>query len=141
MEKSLLEMAAEIVKAQASVTRMSAEELDAVLRKTYESLKSLKDQEEGVAAEATAKAVAIEPKSSIQQSKVICLECGKQFKQLTKTHLASHGLTAKEYKKKYGFKANQALVAKSLSASRRKLAKKLGLGEKLAAARKKRGKK
>jgi len=141
MEKSLLEMAAEIVKAQASVTRMSAEELDAVLRKTYESLKSLKDQEEGVAAEATAKAVAIEPKSSIQQSKVICLECGKEFKQLTKTHLASHGLTAKEYKKKYGFKANQALTAKSLSASRRKLAKKLGLGEKLAAARKKRGKK
>jgi len=141
MEKSLLEMAAEIVKAQASVTRMSAEELDAVLRKTYESLKSLKDQEEGVAAEATAKAVAIEPKSSIQQNKVICLECGKQFKQLTKTHLASHGLTAKEYKKKYGFKAKQALVAKSLSASRRKLAKKLGLGQKLAAARKKRGKK
>jgi len=110
MEKSLLEMAAEIVKAQASVTRMSAEELDAVLRKTYESLKSLKDQEEGVAAEATAKAVAIEPKSSIQQNKV-------------------------------GFKAKQALVAKSLSASRRKLAKKLGLGQKLAAARKKRGKK
>ncbi len=141
MEKSLVEMAAEIVKAQASVTRMSAEELDVVLRKTYESLKNLKDQEEGVAAEATAKAVAIEPKSSIQQSKVICIECEKEFKQLTKTHLASHGLTAKEYKKKYGFKANQALVAKSLSASRRKLAKKLGLGEKLAAARKKRGKK
>ena len=134
-------MAAEIVKAQASVTRMSAEELDAVLRKTYESLKCLKDQEEGVAAEVTAKAVAIEPKSSIQQNKVICLECGKQFKQLTKTHLASHGLTAKEYKKKYGFKAKQALVAKSLSASRRKVAKKLGLGQKLAAARKKRGKK
>ncbi len=104
-------------------------------------MKSLKDQEEGVAAEWTAQAVAIEPKSSIQQNKVICLECGKEFKQLSKTHLASHNLTAKEYKKKHGFRTNQALASKSLSKSRRKTAKKLGLGQKLAAARKKRGKK
>ena len=144
MEKSLVEMAAEIVKAQARVTRMSAEELDAALRKTYESLKGIKTQEEdGVAGMPMpeAPAVAVKPKASIQRNKVICLECGKEFKQLSKTHLASHNLTAKEYKKRYGFKASQALTAKSLSASRRKVAKEKGLGQKLAAARKKRGKK
>ena len=64
-----------------------------------------------------------------------CLECGKEFKQLTPTHLKGHGLTPKEYRKKHGFSAKQALVAKNLSAQRRKTAKKLGLGEKLKKAR------
>jgi predicted transcriptional regulator len=88
-----------------------------------------------------AAAVAIEPKASIQTDKVICLECGKEFKQLSKSHLASHSLTIKEYKKKHGFKATQALTAKSLSAKRRKTAKERGLGQKLAATSKKRAKK
>lgn len=144
MAKSLTEMAADIVAAQAGVTRMSAGELSEVLTKTYESLRRIKNQEEGVTTEipaVAAAAVAIEPKASIQQNRVICLECGKEFKQLSKSHLKSHALTPKEYKKKYGLKANQALTAKSLSAKRRKTAKERGLGERLAAARKKRGKK
>ena len=144
MAKSLTEMAADIVTAQAGVTRMSAGELSEVLTKTYESLRRIKNQEEGVTTEipaVAAAAVAIEPKASIQQNRVICLECGKEFKQLSRSHLKSHGLTPKEYKKKHGLKANQALTAKSLSAKRRKTAKERGLGERLAAARKKRGKK
>jgi len=137
-------MAADIVTAQAGVTRMSAEELSEALAKAYESLKRIKDQEEGIAPEIPAPgaaAVAIEPKASIQQNKIICLECGKEFKQLSRSHLKSHTLTPKEYRKKYGLKADQALTAKSLSAKRRKTAKERGLGQKLAAARKKRGKK
>ena len=144
MAKSLTEMVADIVTAQAGVTRMSAEELSDALTKAYESLKRIKDQEEGMAPETPASAeaaIAIEPKASIQQNKVICLECGKEFKQLSRSHLQSHTLTPKEYKKKHGLKANQALTAKSLSVKRRKTAKERGLGEKLAAARKKRGKK
>jgi predicted transcriptional regulator len=144
MAKSLTEIAADIVTAQAGVIRMSAEELSEALARTYECLKRIRDQEEGVALEIpvpSAAGVTIEPKASIQQNKVICLECGKEFKQLSKSHLKSHALTPEEYRKKYGFKANQALTAKSLSAKRRKTAKERGLGEKLAAARKKRGKK
>jgi predicted transcriptional regulator len=67
---------------------------------------------------------------------VICLECGKEFKQITKRHLREHGLDAKQYRKKYGFSARQPLTATSLTAKRRKTAKALGLAEKLQAARK-----
>ena len=144
MAKTLTEMAAEIVRAQAGVTRMSAAELAEGLTKTYESLKRVKNLEEGVVPETPARppgAILTEPKASIQQNKIICLECGKEFKQVSRTHLASHALTPREYKKKHGFKASQALTAKSLSAKRRKTAKERGLGQKLAAARKKRGKK
>ncbi|MES0397536.1 MAG: MucR family transcriptional regulator, partial [Syntrophobacteria bacterium] len=53
------------------------------------------------------------------------------FKMLGNRHLKEHGLDAKEYRKKYGFKARQPLVAKSLSAKRSKTAKAHGLGERL----------
>jgi predicted transcriptional regulator len=138
MAKTLTEMAADIITAQARVTRMSADELSEALTKTYESLKTVQDLEQGVPAPTTP---ATEPKASIQQNKVICLECGKEFKQLSKSHLKFHSLSPKEYKKKHGFKASQALTSKSLSASRRKVAKTRGLGQELAAARKKRAKK
>ena len=144
MAKTLTEMAADIVAAQAGVTRMSAEELSEALTKAYESLRRIKSLEEGMVSEMPATgaaAVLMEPKASIQRNRIICLECGKEFKQLSKSHLRSHGLTPKDYKKKHNLKASQALTAKSLSAKRRKTAKERGLGEKLASARKKRKKK
>jgi predicted transcriptional regulator len=144
MAKTLTEMAADIVAAQAGVTRMSAEEMSEALTRTYDSLRRIKGLEEGIAAEmpaAGAAVVAMDPKASIQRNKIICLECGKEFKQLSRSHLKSHGLTPKDYKKKHSLKASQALTAKALSAKRRKTAKERGLGEKLAAARKSRKKK
>ena len=126
MTKSLTEMAAEIVAAQAGHAAMTAEEMDAALKKAFDALKSIKAIEEGVEAEPTP----MDPKKSIRKNKVICLECGKEFKQLG-MHLKEHGLDAKEYRKKYGFKARQPLVAKSLSAKRSKTAKAHGHGERL----------
>ena len=57
---------------------------------------------------------------------------------LSRSHLSGHALTAREYKQKYGFSLGQPLTAKSLSAARRKTAIDMGLGQKMAAARKKR---
>jgi predicted transcriptional regulator len=74
---------------------------------------------------------------SIQRNKVICLECGREFRQVTGRHLAQHKLTSKEYKKKHGIPLRKGLSAKNLSAKRRATAKERGLGERLAKARKK----
>lgn len=131
MAKSLVEMAAEIVVAQTSSTRMSPDEVSEALLKAFEALNTIKAQEEGKAAVVPS----MEPMKSIQRAKVICLECGKDFKQLTNRHLALHGMNSKEYKKKYGIPLRQSLAAKSLSAKRRKMAKKRGLGELLMKAR------
>ena len=133
MAKSLYELAAEIVQAQAAVSKLSPEEINELIRKTYESLKSVKCDEEG--AEAEPKAVEMDPKKSIKQATITCLECGKSFKIMTKRHLKEHGLTPKEYKAKYGFKARQPLSAKYLSAKRRKVAKDQNLGQRLAQSR------
>jgi predicted transcriptional regulator len=136
MAKSLYELAAEIVAAQAAASKLSSEEINELIKQTYESLKKVKADEEGGEAEEAA-APAMDPKKSIKQNSVTCLECGKKFKILTKRHLKEHGLTPKEYRTKYGFKARQPLSAKSLSAKRRKVAKEQNLGQRLAEARKK----
>ena len=139
MAKSLTQMAADIVAAQASHVSMSADEMDAALKKVFEVLSQIKAEEDRPAGEAVDDELAqlrTKPMKSIQRNYIINLEDGSKYKQLTAKTLARFGLTAKEYRKKWGFSARQPLSAKSLSAKRRKAAKALGLAEKLAAARK-----
>ena len=138
MAKSLTQMAADIVAAQASHVSMSADEMDEALKKVFEALNQIKALEETPAGEAVDDELArlrANPIKSIQRTYVINLEDGSKYKQLTAKTLAKFGLTAKEYRKKWGFSARQPLSAKSLSAKRRKVAKDLGLADKLAAAR------
>jgi len=138
MAKSLTQMAANIVAAQASHVSMSADEMDAALKKVFEALNQIKVIEETPAGEAVDDELArlrANPIKSIQRTYVINLEDGSKYKQLTAKTLAKFGLTAREYRKKWGFPARQPLSAKALSAKRRKVAKDLGLADKLAAAR------
>ena len=139
MAKTLTQMAADIVAAQASHVSMSADEMDAALKKVFEVLSQIKTMEEMPAEEAVDEKLArlrTTPMRSIKRNYVVNLEDGSKYKQLTAKTLAKFGLTAKEYRKKWGFPARQPLSAKSLSARRRKAAKALGLADKLAAARK-----
>jgi predicted transcriptional regulator len=142
MAKSLTEMAAEIVAAQASHAAMSADEMDAALKKTFEALQQLKGLElmgempEAAKEQDELAQLRANPAKSIHRNYVINLEDGKKYKQLTARTLAKFGLTPREYRKKWGFSARQPLSAKSLTAKRRKTAKALGLGARLQKARK-----
>ncbi len=142
MTKKLLEIAADIVQVQASSGQMSAEQVEMALIKTFTTLQRMqKAEEEGTALESVKMAdesveqeqtaEKIHPKESIQDDRVICLECGATMKQLTAKHLGSHDLTIREYKQKWGFPLKQSLSAKSLSKARSKAAKKRGLPENL----------
>ena len=157
MSKKLVELAADIIQAQATHTRMTSEEISEALLKTFETLQKLKTAEETDQAptdigeetiseekesspEEKKSGLPIDPKDSIQRTKVICLECGAEFKQLSGNHLKLHGLTLREYKKKYGFPLSQPLSAKNLTAKRKRMGKKRGLPPQLIEARKKRSK-
>jgi predicted transcriptional regulator len=136
LKKSLLEIAVEIVKNQASSYQMSAEDIELALSKTFGALQRMQQAEEvGNHLENTGTredtSKEIDPKESIQKDQVICLECGAAFRQLTLSHLEAHGLTPRAYKKKYGFPAKQPLAAKALTRARSKEAKKRGLPENL----------
>ncbi|WP_035246272.1 MucR family transcriptional regulator [Desulfogranum mediterraneum] len=132
MSKSLVEMTAEIIQSQISSKEMSTDDIKEALNDTFQTLKSLQEMEV-VGAESPAEEAGpvMEPKKSIQRNKVICLECGQEFKMLSPKHLKSHDLTSKEYRKKYGFSARQPLCAKSLSERRSKSGKERGLPDNL----------
>lgn len=110
--------ALEIVKAQASVRAMTADEITAMLVHVARGIEAASGG--GVTACDSSEGPAMDPKKSIRERSITCLECGKRFKVLTKKHLAHHGLTPDEYRAKYGMKKTQALACKSLARERRK---------------------
>ena len=148
MSKSLVEMAAAIVSSQSSSTGMSTEEITFSLQSTFKALLDLQADEvksaaEGVMLEGNGGSPVISPEKSIQKNKIICIECGQEFRMLSPKHLKSHGLTGREYRAKHGFSLRQPLCAKSLSERRKKAGKARGLPENLKKAiarRKKSGK-
>lgn len=135
MGKSLVEMAAELVQAQCTSKSMTADEIAQSLQATYNVLHGLQlDEARGAAAESGGAPVGPEferPEKSIQKHKIVCLECGEEFKMLSPKHLRSHGLTGREYRKKWGLPMRQALCARALSDRRKKEGKARGLPENL----------
>jgi len=133
MSKTLVQMTAEIIQSQITSKQMSTEEIKAALNETFQALKSLQDAEAGggLETETEATATVMDPKKSIQKNKIVCLECGQEFKMLSPKHLKSHGLTAKEYRKKHGLAARQPLCAKALSERRSQSGKERGLPDNL----------
>jgi len=66
-----------------------------------------------------------ESNSSIQQEKVVCLECGKALQLISHRHLATHGLTPRTYKCKHGLQLTQTLCTQELARRRETLAQSL----------------
>ena len=119
MTRKLYEIAADIIEAQAEIGPMTPEALEQALSTVFVTLQRMKIAEDGgflldqakPSEEPVQEGVPIDPKSSIQEDKVICLECSKEMRQLTAKHLGSHGLTIREYKNKWGFPQRQSLSA------------------------------
>jgi predicted transcriptional regulator len=133
MSKRLTEIAAEIVQGQVSRSPMSSDEIVSSLKGVFGVLMTMNTAEtEDVSLDVIGSAPkTIKPKDSIRDDKVVCLECGSELKQLTAKHLQTHGLSPRDYKKKWGFPMAQPLSAKSLTKARSKAARKRGLPVKL----------
>ena len=122
-----LKEALEIVKAQASVRVMTEDEITTLVRRLSVGLKSIADSEGG---DDTLPEGAVNPRKSIKEKSIVCLECGKTFKILTRRHLNSHGLDPAAYREKWGLKKDTPLVSKGLQRERRKKMKDMKLWEK-----------
>lgn len=143
MDKRLLELAVEMVQSQVAMNKMSEDEIESSLIRLYNVLHKMQraeledralPMEEGEGVEPSTdsvKPMTMDPRASIQEDKVTCLECGLEFRQLTANHLQSHQLTPREYKRKWGFPLKQPLAARVLTRLRSRSAKKRGLPQKL----------
>ncbi|MCI5073539.1 MucR family transcriptional regulator [Oricola sp.] len=124
----LAELTADVVSAYVSNNPVQAADLPGLISEIHVALgKTLG----GVVEEVQEKPrPAVNPKRSVTDDYIICLEDGQKFKSL-KRHLMSHyGMTPEEYREKWGLPADYPMVAPSYAAQRSKLAREMGLGRK-----------
>src|SRR5690606_11213645 len=124
-------LTADIVSAYVANNPVPLTELSGLISLVHSSLSNVGGAE--VAEQAEPQKPAVNPKRSVFNDHIVCLEDGKKFKSL-KRHLSSHGMTPEEYRKKWNLPADYPMVAPAYAQSRSELAKQMGLGRKPAAA-------
>ena len=55
-----------------------------------------------------------DPRRAVHEQDIMCLVCGKCFRQLTNTHLRSHDLTTASYKIRFGYNRRRPLMSQVL---------------------------
>jgi len=129
----LIELTADVVAAYVSNNPVPVSELSNLIADVHTALGRVGAA--GEQAPAEKQKPAVNPKRSVHDDYIICLEDGKKFKSL-KRHLMTHyGLTPEQYREKWGLDPNYPMVAPNYAAARSQLAKKMGLGRKRKAAR------
>ena len=123
-----LKEAIDIARAQAGVRVMTEGEITTFIQSVASGIRRIDQNDDPVDVELVESFQ--DPRKSVKEKSVVCLECGKTFKILTKRHLASHGLSSSEYREKWGFKKDSPLVCKSLQRERRKKMRDMKLWEK-----------
>jgi predicted transcriptional regulator len=112
----------------------TAQDVPDFLKTIHATIDALADGGSAAPAEAAAEHKPAAPiRSSVKPDYIVSLIDGRKLKSL-KRHLSMHGLTPKEYRERFGLKADYPMVAPNYSAQRREVAKKLGLGRKPAKA-------
>ena len=131
---TLVEIAGQLVAAQAANGNLTTDELLIELGKVHAALKKL---ENGHGIEAVAEVrPTLTLKEAFMKNEVVCMICGKGgFKTLTRHLGTAHQLKPSAYKKQFGIPNKQSLSAKSYSESRRAMALDRGLADNLAKAR------
>lgn len=127
-----MRQAIEIAKAQAAVRPMTSEQFMAFAKEIADGLRDTTSGAVRIKSAEAKNLSAIEAKKSIKEKSVTCLVCGKSFKVLGKRHLATHGLSPKEYREKFGLRKRAPLICKSLARERREMMKGMRLWERKA---------
>ncbi len=132
---TIMEMAAEILKAHASTTPMTKDELLTELSEVHAALTNLEKGEAIDTPEQEEETPAVSKKKAFGKDKIYCMICGKGFKTLSRHLKTSHDMSANEYRQQFDIPRSQSLAAKNYSESRRQMAVDRGLADNLAKAR------
>lgn len=127
-DTTLIELTAEVVAAYVSKNSVPAADLPSVIADVHAALGNVQNTEKTAVAERPKPAV--NPKKSVHDDYIVCLEDGMKFKSLKRHLMSHHGMTPEQYRERWGLSASHPMVAPNYAAARSKLAKKLGLGRK-----------
>lgn len=124
---ALIELTADVVAAYVSNNPVPVGELPNLIADVHAALSRVGGAAEPPPAEKQKPAV--NPKRSVHDDYIICLEDGKKFKSLKRHLMSHHGMTPQQYREKWGLPADYPMVAPAYSAQRSDLARKVGLGK------------
>jgi predicted transcriptional regulator len=119
--ETILDMTRDLVTAQIQQRSITPETLDHWLQTTHNTLLDLWQAERAPRAEPIE--VAPRWRSSITNESIICLECGRELRQLTLMHLRLHGLDAASYRLRFGIPPHVPLAARRVTKRRRQIAR------------------
>ena len=132
-EADLRLVAADVVSNYVSNNTLPAAEVPDLIRKIHAALSELGS---GTTVEAPrAQTPAVTVRRSVQPDGISCLECGRKLKTLKRHLQADHGLSPSDYRVKWSLPGDYPMVAPSYAAERSAMAKKIGLGRKPGARR------
>lgn len=127
-EKSeLLGMTTEIVSAHLNNLNAPVENLSALIKEVYETLKNI----DTAPAEAEKLTPAVPVKKSVYPDYIICLEDGKKLKMLKRHLMSAYGMTPEDYRARWNLPADYPMVAPAYAEKRSTLAREIGLGRKI----------
>jgi predicted transcriptional regulator len=115
---SLVELATQLVTAQASTVAMTTDYIVSSLNRIHTTLEEL-ERSQSKPIEVPAE---VQPslKDAFKENEIVCLLCGKAFAYLG-THLSTkHDMTGDEYRKQFGIPFYQPLIATSQYVKRKK---------------------
>lgn len=123
---STTKLTADIVAAYLDSNRLNAAEIPDLIRQVHRTVSALGQETPEIAAELP-RPTAAQIRRSITPDALVSFLDGRSYKML-KRHLAAHGLTPEEYRRRYGLPANYPMTAPAHSARRSAVAKASGLG-------------
>ncbi|KAB2694610.1 MucR family transcriptional regulator [Ochrobactrum sp. Kaboul] len=127
---ALLELTTDIVSSFVSNNMVSSSELPSLISLVHGKLNELQSGSPATEERVEAPKPAVNPKKSITEDYIICLEDGQRFKSLRR-HLRTHyNMSPEDYREKWGLAPDYPMVAPAYRAQRSALAKTLGLGRK-----------
>lgn len=123
----LLELTSDIVAAHVSNNPVPLNELPGLIETVYSTLSGLHQPQPEPEVELKP---AVNPKKSVTEDYIICLEDGKKLKMLKRHLKTAYDMSPEDYRAKWGLPHDYPMVAPSYAKKRQQLAKKIGLGRK-----------
>ena len=131
-DADLIALTIDVVSAFVGHNNIRPEDVPAFIATTHTAIKALEGNTAPVIEQPSDdehKAAVSARKSLGSKDHIISMIDGKPYKTLRR-HLATHGLTPESYRQRYKLPTSYPMVAENYSATRRDLARKIGLGRK-----------
>ena len=129
----LLALTTNIVASHVSNNSVTSADLPQLIQQVYSALSSAGGG--GANASAPRPQPAVQIKKSVTPDFIVCLEDGKKLKMLKRHLKTRYNMTPDDYRERWGLGPDYPMVAPNYAAQRSTLAKKIGLGTKRRARR------